>query len=81
GVILKSQAALVAGLVADWDRAARAAARTILDRVGAEASARRRREVLARVAAPADAAAGAAERFDAVLPFGLPAEGGPLVLH
>lgn len=81
GVMLKSQAALVAALAADWDTPARAAARTILDRVGAEANARKRREVLARVSDPARAAAGAAERFGAVLPFGLPAEGGPLVLH
>lgn len=81
GVILKSQAALVAALSADWDDRARGAARTILDRVGAEANARKRREVLAKVARPETVAAEAAATFSVVLPFGLPAAGGPLVLH
>jgi ATP phosphoribosyltransferase len=81
GVILKSQAALVAALAADWTTEARAAARTMLDRVGAEANARRTREVLARVDDPAAVAATVGAAFGAVLPFGLPATGGPLVLH
>jgi ATP phosphoribosyltransferase len=81
GVILKSQAALVAALAAEWTHGARAAARTMLDRVGAEANARRCREVVALVPKADEAAALARAQFGASLPFGLPAKGQPIVLH
>jgi ATP phosphoribosyltransferase len=49
GVILKSQANLVASLGADWSAQARQAARTVLGRISAEQSARTRRQVHAAV--------------------------------
>ena len=57
GVILKSQAHLVASKTAAWSDTARARARTILDRVASEARARRTREVRALVPNVADALA------------------------
>lgn len=80
GVILKSQAHLVASKTADWSDEARARARTILDRVSSEARARRSREVRTRL----DDAAGALEAaapLGVVAPFGLPVPGQPLTLH
>ena len=53
GVILKSQANLVASMKADWSPTARAAARAMLMRVAATEEARRTREVRARVPSPA----------------------------
>jgi ATP phosphoribosyltransferase len=47
GVILRSEANLVAGLRAEWSPTARAAARTILTRISAEEAARTTREVRA----------------------------------
>ncbi|ADZ71890.1 ATP phosphoribosyltransferase [Polymorphum gilvum] len=79
GVILKSQAHLVASLSADWSVTALAAARTILDRVAAEETARGMRLVRAVVADPAKAFAEAA-RLGAELPYGTPAAGAALCL-
>lgn len=79
GVILKSQAHLVASRTASWSACARAQARTILDRVSAEAHARRSREVRAFVADPARALE-AAEALGATAPFGH-ATGTALTLH
>lgn len=81
GLILKSEANLVASLRADWNPAAREAARAILARFGAAARARAVQEVKA---APngdrAKIAAEAAERFGAVAPFDVAADG-PMTLH
>jgi ATP phosphoribosyltransferase len=76
GIMLKSQANLVASLKADWSPRARAAARAVLSRIAAEEEARLTREVRARVAsAPADFVAQAQARFASRAPFGDPVEG------
>ena len=69
GVILRSQATLVASLAAPWGPRARAAARAILDRIAATEEARVSREVRARLPSPARAhliVEKAAEHFEAV---------------
>jgi len=80
GVILKSQANLVASKTAAWSDLARAQARAILDRVSSEARARRSREVRTRLDDAAGAIAAAAT-LGAVAPFGVPVAGQPLTLH
>jgi ATP phosphoribosyltransferase len=80
GIILKSQANLVASLSADWTPAHLAAARMILDRISAEERARSHREIRALVQAPELTARAAAEQFGAVAPFGTQV-GQPLLLH
>lgn len=80
GVILKSQAHLVASLAAEWSDAQLAAARVILDRIAAEDRARGFREIRALVQAPELTARTAAEQFGAVAPFGTQV-GQPLLLH
>jgi len=52
GVILRSQAMLVASLTAPWGLGARASARAILDRIAASEEARQSREVRARLGGP-----------------------------
>jgi len=52
GIILRSEANLVASLRAPWTPTARAAARAILSRIAATEEARRSREVRARLPAP-----------------------------
>jgi ATP phosphoribosyltransferase len=82
GVILRSQANLVAARKAPWSDAARAAARAILDRIAAQAQARAFREVRARIAsADGRLAAAAQERFGATAPLGGASEAGVLTLH
>jgi ATP phosphoribosyltransferase len=82
GVILKSQAHLVASLNAEWGDGPRRAARTILTRVAAEVRARAVREVRARFDHPVERLiVDLAARFDARAPFGPPPPGTPLVLH
>jgi len=80
GVILRSEANLVASLNADWSEPARSAARTILTRIAAEEEARNVREIRAHIGAEqAGAVREAANDFDAHLPFG---NSGPeLVMH
>jgi ATP phosphoribosyltransferase len=71
GVILRSEANLVASLGAPWGERARAAARTVLARIAAEEEARTTREV--RAALDPDQSIKAetlAERFGATLPLG-----------
>lgn len=80
GVVLRSQAHLVASRTATWSPRARAQARTILDRIASEARARRTREVRCAVPDAADAVALAAQ-FGAVAPFGLPDQGTALTFH
>ena len=67
GVILRSQATLIASLTAPWGARARQAARDILARIAASEEALKSREVRARLPSPAHLAVEAAyERFGAV---------------
>jgi ATP phosphoribosyltransferase len=82
GVILRSQANLVASKDADWSTEAREAARVILDHIAARARANKYREVRTRFKG-CDAAllAEAHNRFGVVAPFGGPTSSGMLTLH
>ena len=82
GIILRSQANLVAARTAPWTPEQRETARVILDRITAQQRARSFREVRARFAA-CDAAlvAAARERFSVETPFGGPTSSGMLTLH
>jgi ATP phosphoribosyltransferase len=71
GVILRSEANLVASVGAAWGERARAAARTVLGRIAAEEEARSTREV--RAAMRADSSvdlSDLASRFEARAPYG-----------
>ncbi len=81
GVMLASEANLVASMRAPWGERAKAAAKTILSRIAAEEEGRTIREVRARLDLAADALAVLEKRFGARMPFGLPAAGAPLTLH
>ena len=82
GVILRSQANLVAARTAPWTPEQRELARVILDRITAQQRARSFREVRARFAACDDALVAAArERFKVETPFGGPTSSGMLTLH
>ncbi len=82
GVMLSSEAQLVAALKAGWSPSARVAAAAILSRIAAEEEGRRLREVRAFVG---EIDGGLIEelegRFGARLPFGAVAPGGILTLH
>jgi ATP phosphoribosyltransferase len=81
GVILRSQANLVASLGANWDTHERAAARALLDRIAAERVARTTREVRSRFkTADAELVAEAKGRFSALAPLGGPTSSGMLTL-
>jgi len=79
GVILRSEAHLVAARAAEWTSAHLEAARTILDRVAAESRGRAVKEIRARLPDPAAAAATAGAAFGCDAPFGTDAS--VLVLH
>ena len=82
GVILRSQANLVAARAADWGTAERETARLVLDRIAAQARARAFREVRTRFAACDDALlAEAKRRFGVESPFGGPTSSGMITLH
>ena len=82
GVILRSQANLVAARAAAWDEAQRETARLILDRIAAQKRAEAYREVRTRFAGMNDALlAGAREKFGVASPFGGPTSSGMLTLH
>ncbi|MCK0196005.1 ATP phosphoribosyltransferase [Ancylobacter sp. 6x-1] len=82
GVMLRSEANLVASLNADWNPDARAAVRALLDRVTAAKRAATMREVKTRFSAcDSDVVAEAASRFRAVAPFGAPTSSGMVTLH
>jgi ATP phosphoribosyltransferase len=82
GVILRSQANLVASRDADWSPDARETVRIILDHIAARARANKYREVRTRFAG-CDAAtlAEAHNRFGVVSPFGGPTSSGMITLH
>ena len=82
GVILRSQANLVASKDADWSSEARETARVILDHIAARARASKYREVRTRFAGCNDALLTEAHnRFGVVSPFGGPTSSGMLTLH
>jgi len=82
GVILRSQANLVAARAANWSPAARESARMVLDRIAAQARAHAFREVRARFSGCDDTLlAQARERFRVETPFGGPTSSGMLTLH
>jgi ATP phosphoribosyltransferase len=81
GVILRSEANLVASLAAPWSAGARAAVRTVLDRIAAEERARTTREVRAGVPEGGLDLPALADRFEASLPYGPPAAGAEAVLR
>jgi ATP phosphoribosyltransferase len=82
GVMLRSEANLVASRRANWAAAERETARAILDRIAAQARARAFREVRTRFPA-CDAAllATAQAQFGVETPFGGPTSSGMLTLH
>lgn len=81
GVMLRSQANLVASISADWSTKARRAAQLLLDRVAAERRARTMREVRMRFkGADAEMLAEAKGRFGVQAPFGGPTSSGMLTL-
>ncbi|WP_029350564.1 ATP phosphoribosyltransferase [Bosea sp. 117] len=82
GVILRSEANLVASLGASWSEAARASARALLDRITAARRAATMREVKTRFSACDTAVVReAVERFGALAPFGAPTSSGMVTLH
>jgi ATP phosphoribosyltransferase len=81
GIMLRSQANLVASLTATWGERERAAARALLDRVCAERQARTMREVRTRFPqADAELVAEAKGRFGIQAPLGGPTSSGMLTL-
>ena len=82
GVMLRSQANLVASRLASWGRDELATAAVILDRIEAQARARRYKEVRTRFAGCNDSLLDLAKtQFGVVTPFGGPTSSGMLTLH
>jgi ATP phosphoribosyltransferase len=82
GVILRSQANLVASRDADWSSSARETARIILDHIAARARASQYREVRTRFTeCNAALLVEAHNRFGVVSPFGGPTSSGMVTLH
>ena len=82
GVILRSQANLVAARAASWDAPRRETARRLLDRLAAQNRALAYREVRTRFAGLNDALLDTArEKFGVAAPFGGPTSSGMLTLH
>ncbi|MET3356388.1 UNVERIFIED_ORG: ATP phosphoribosyltransferase [Xanthobacter viscosus] len=82
GIILKSEANLVASLTANWSGSALSAAQAMFDRLGAEKRARTMREVRTRFAScDASLVEQAVARYRCVAPFGGPTSSGMLTLH
>ena len=82
GVMLRSQANLVAARAATWSAAQRDTARLILDRIAAQQRAAAHHEVRTRFAGLNEALLAAAkEKFDVAAPFGGPTSSGMLTLH
>ncbi len=81
GVMLRSEANLVASVKADWSGRARNAVATVLTRIAAEEEARTSREVRAALEpSRAGAVAAMAHELGASLPYGI-SESNELVLH
>lgn len=81
GIILRSQANLVASLGAEWNTRARSAAQLLLDRVAAERRARTMREVRMRFkGADAEMLSEVKDRFGVQSPLGPPTSSGMLTL-
>ena len=82
GVILRSQANLVAARQASWETAQRETARLLLDRIAAQKRAHSFREVRTRFPGMSDALLDTArEKFGVAAPFGGPTSSGMLTLH
>jgi ATP phosphoribosyltransferase len=82
GVMLRSQANLVASRGASWGNGELSTAALILDRIEAQARARRYKEVRTRFAGCNDALLDRAKtEFGVVTPFGGPTSSGMLTLH
>ncbi len=82
GVILRSQANLVAARAASWGEAQRETARRLLDRLAAQKRGASCREVRTRFAGLNDALlATARDKFGVAAPFGGPTSSGMLTLH
>ena len=82
GIILRSQANLVAARTATWGESERETARVILDRIAAQQRARAFREVRALFAAcDAKLVDSAKQKFGVETPFGGPTSSGMLTLH
>jgi ATP phosphoribosyltransferase len=82
GIILRSQANLVAARAASWGESERMLAKVILDRIAAQARARAYREVRARFAACDGRLVDMAkDKFGVETPFGGPTSSGMLTLH
>jgi ATP phosphoribosyltransferase len=82
GVMLRSQANLVASRDADWSNEARETARVILDHIASHARASKFREVRTRFAQCSENLLTEAQnRFGVVAPFGGPTSSGMLTLH
>lgn len=81
GVMLASEANLVASVRAPWGERAKAAANAILSRIAAEEEARSVREVRARLDAASDTLGDLGALFGARLPLGATAPGGAVTIH
>jgi ATP phosphoribosyltransferase len=82
GVMLRSEANLIAARGAEWGAEEREIARLILDRIAAQGRARQFREVRTRAPGIDDAAlAGARKQFGVATPFGGPTSSGMITLH
>ncbi len=82
GIILRSQANLVAARAAAWEAAQRETARLLLDRIAAQKRAHSYREVRTRFASLNDTLLKTArEQFGVAAPFGGPTSSGMLTLH
>jgi ATP phosphoribosyltransferase len=82
GIILRSQANLIAARTAAWDDARRETARLLLDRLAAQKRAHSSCEVRTRFAGMNDTLLNTArEKFGVAAPFGGPTSSGMLTLH
>lgn len=80
GVMMRSQAHLVASLTANWSEENLDVARQILDQIAAQDEAHKLKEVRCAVQSPADIASEAATKFGCTAPFGTTSEA-VLTLH
>src|SRR2546421_4665520 len=82
GIMLRSEANLIAARGAEWGAAERETARLILDRIAAQGRARAFREVRTRSPGVHDKALSEAkQRFGVATPFGGPTSSGMITLH